>query len=286
MPHARMLACFVAATLGASALTGCTGTSKLASNSLGGWFQKKPSIPEPPPLQVPDKLRDERTLTLRYASWMIANGSLQEASQKYHELLQKNSKDAEAIIGLARIDELNGELPKAEQGYRRAVELGPEVPGPQIALGRFLAGQKRWGEAADAFNRAVIANPCDRQARSELATALVYNGDVDGALSHFVVTDDNATAHYRVAVILKEEGRLGEAEQQLRIALTKNPKLMDARRLLAETAQQGRPQADMSIVPAVHSTQSPPPAVTPAGGRGAVTTQVSRPVGNGHSISG
>ncbi len=235
---ASRLAC-VGALL--AACSGCmnSGAKAIGENPLTAWMRPKPRLEGPPPVQVPDKLVDERDLSIKYARWMVETGRLKEASEKYHSVLKKNPKDVEAIIGLAKIDDLTGRSAEAEAGYLRAVQISPDAAVPQCALGEYFASQKRWSEAIDCYNRAVLADPIDRKARFELAKALVHNGDVDGALPHFIRTVGDAEAHFNTALILKDEGQLREAEEQLRIAVAKKPELTQARLLLAEIA---RPQ--------------------------------------------
>ena len=43
-----------------------------------------------PPIQVPDKLVDERDLSIKYAQWMVETGRLKEAQEKYQTVLKKN----------------------------------------------------------------------------------------------------------------------------------------------------------------------------------------------------
>lgn len=249
--------------------TGClnSGMKTPGQNPLAAWMRPKIKIDEPV-IQVPDKLgaAGERDLSIKYAKWMVETGRLKEAKEKYQLVLKKNPKDVEAIIGLAKIDELTGRQPEAEAGYLKAVQLSPEAAVPQCALGEYFASQKRWPEAIDCYNRAVLADPIDRKSRFELAKALVHHGDVEGALPHFIRTVGDAEAHFNTAVILREEGRMKEAEDQLRIAVAKKPELTQAKLLLAEMS---RPQRrglthDTEFQRASHSDPEAAPIVTPA----------------------
>jgi len=247
-----------------------SGAKLPGQNLLTSWMRPRMKIEVAAPMQVPDKLVDERDLSIKYAQWMVETGRLKEASEKYQFVLRKNPKDVDAIIGLAQIDELTGRQSEAEAGYLKAVQISPDAAVPQCALGQHFASQKRWSESIDCYNRAVLADPIDRKARFELAKALVHHGDVEGALPHFIRTVGDAEAHFNTAVILKDEGRLKEAEDQLRIAVAKKPELTQARLLLAEIS---RPQRrglvhDSEFQRASHteSTASPipSPVVTPA----------------------
>lgn len=282
------------ACLGAlvSPCTGCmnSGVKTPGRNPLTAWMRPRAGFESPPPVQVPDKLVDERDLSIKYARWMVETGRLKEATEKYRAVLKKSPKDVEAIIGLAKIDELTDRKAEAEAGYLKAVQISPDAAVPQCALGEYFASQKRWPEAIDCYNRAVLADPIDRKARFELAKSLVHHGDVEGALPHFIRTVGDAEAHFNTALILKEEGRLQEAEDQLRIAVAKKPELTQARLLLAEIS---RPQRralthDVEFQRASHSeAEGAPlqgPIVTP--GAGPVTMHSIHPSAGNYAVAG
>jgi tetratricopeptide (TPR) repeat protein len=294
VPCSKRLSRLAVACLLSTVATGCAAGR---ANSVAGasdhfysnWFRAKPKIADAPPIQAPSELKNERDLTLKYARWMISCGtgpSLDEATRKYNELLEKDPNDADAMIGLAQIDEINGLPDRAEAGYQKAVDAAPESAGAQGAMARFLAGHKRWPEAVAFYQKAVLADPADRQTRTELAVALVHLGDVEGALPHFIRTVGDAEAHYSAAVVLNEDGRVSDAEQQLRLALAKKPQLLPAKHLLAEIA---RPQRRApSVTPALGAV-SQPPVVTPASGSSRddyASPPYQRPSSSGHSVAG
>ena len=269
------LACLGALTVPCA---GCMsdGVKTPGQNPLTAWMRPKLKIDNPDPVQVPDKLVDERALSIKYAAWMVETGRLKEATEKYQAVLKKNPKDVEAIIGLARIDQLTGRQAEAEKGYLKAVKISPDAAVPQRALGEYFSSQKRWPEAIDAYNRAVLADPIDRCSRCELAKALVHNGDVEEALPHFIRTVGDAEAHFNTAVILREEGHIQEAEQHARIALAKKPEWRDAKSLLTEISRPNRNgmTRDAEFMRASHTESAdgltPGPVVNP----GPVTTQM------------
>lgn len=273
---------------------GCSANraTTVASSGPSSWFsflKPAPKLPEgPPPIVVPDKLKDERELTLTYAEWMVERGQLQVARQKYRDVLEKDPKDVDAIIGMARIDELNGQAGDAEQALQKAVNLSPDTSITHSALGRFYANQKRWTDATDAYNKAVLADPCDKDARYRLAVALVRRGDVAGALPHFIRTVGDAEAHYNAAVILNEEGRVREAQEQAEIAMAKKPDLAKARELLAAIRRPERSgdESAPTIMPAGGRTASRGPAVTPASASSTIPNGRQVRTAVGHSISG
>lgn len=194
-------------------------------------------VPEDEPEIVPE-IKDPTELSLAYARWMEDVGNYVEARRHYSEVAEVKPKNLEAALGLARIDQLNGMNHEAEQGFLRAQKLDPDAPEALNALGQFYASQKRWPEAVAQLNRAMLAAPAEKTYRYNLAVAMVHTGDVNGALPHFVRTVGDAEAHYNVGLILKEEGRMAEAQEHLLLAVTKKPDLHQAQIWLDEVRRE------------------------------------------------
>jgi Flp pilus assembly protein TadD len=211
--------------------------------------------------EVLPPLKDTTELSLAYARWMEDVGNLVEARRKYTEVTESKPKNIEAILGLARIDQMSGRPHEAEQGFLKALKLDENSPVALHALGQFYASQERWPEAVKQLNRAMLSAPTEKKYRYDLAVALVHNGDVNTALSHFVRTVGDAEAHYNVGLILHEEGRLDEAADQMLRAVTKKPDLHEAQYWLDEIHR------EQETVLAAHSTMdaSTVPVVAPSG---------------------
>ncbi len=200
---------------------------------------------------------DEAELSLAYAKWMEDIRNLTEARQHYSEVVERQPECIDALLGLARVDQLSGRTREAEQEFHRALRIDPGSAVALHGLGQFYAVQRRWPDAVDTFHRAMLAAPTDSGYRFDLAVAMVHADDIDGALPHFIRTVGDAEAHYNVGLILREEGRLAEAEQQMLLAVTKKPDLViaqqmldDIRRERGEDYDQGTQLAsDLQIMP-------------------------------------
>jgi tetratricopeptide (TPR) repeat protein len=106
------------------------------------------------------------------------------------------------------------------------------------AVGQFFVAEQRWGEAIQLLNTAMLRNPSERLYQYHLAVALAKSGDIKGCLPHFAKSVGDAEAHYNLGYILTDQGRLDEAQQQFRIALSKKPNLQEAQVLLQEIMAQ------------------------------------------------
>ena len=100
--------------------------------------------------------------------------------------------------------------------------------------------EKALDKAIDFYRRATVADPSSIAAHSRLASALVYKGDIEGALSPLLaaiklsesVDTSSATAElsdvYRTTAIYQISTRQGDAEDSYRNALALNPKNVEA----------------------------------------------------------
>jgi tetratricopeptide (TPR) repeat protein len=255
MPHATLLRAAASGILCVAAC-GCSTmkTPGASKNPLVGWFTPKPKLQEPPPIQVPSKLSEPRTMNIAYARWMLETGKLEEARAKYQIVLKEDEHDIEALIGMGQVEERCGRSEAAVNYYKQAVALAPEKSITHAALGRYYGNAHQWPQAIESLNQAVLNNPTDQTTRLQLAVAIAHTGNVDGALPHIIGAGKNdAEAHYIVAVVLRDEGLRDQAEQQVRIALAKNPQMMEARQLITELSPRGR-QSQSPVVPVAHST--------------------------------
>lgn len=187
-----------------------------------------------PETDVIPEVKDPTELSLSYARWMEDVGNLMEARRHYSEVAEAKPKNLEAALGLARIDQLSGRSHEAEQGFLRALKMSPDSPEALHALGKFYASEQRWPQAVEQLKRAMLAAPAEKSYRYDLAVAMVHMGDINGALPHFVRTVGDAEAHYNVGLILKDEGKLAQAQEHLLLAVTKKPDLHQAQYWLDE----------------------------------------------------
>lgn len=213
---------------------------------------------------APRDIGDPTELSLMYARWREDVKDLPEARKHYGKVAEQNPKNIDAVLGLARIDLASGMTYEAEQGFLTALKLDPNSAAALHSLGQFYGSQERWREAVDMLNKAMLAAPAERQYRYDLAVALVRAGDIHGAMPHFIRTVGDAEAHYNVGLILHEEGRLEEAEQQLLLAVTKKPELHEAQIWLDEIRRARESVVTAAQAPAGYSPASPT-GVQPAG---------------------
>ncbi|MEZ6049035.1 MAG: tetratricopeptide repeat protein [Planctomycetaceae bacterium] len=208
-------------------LTGCA--------SSGGFLAKmKPSSIRKAWNKTQTGLEEPASVHESYAKWQEQQGNLTEARQSYDFVLEKNPKSVEAILGLARLDQLAGQSEHAEQMILRAQAISQNDPAVLSTLGQFYVSQGRFSEATDALKQAAHLSPNDTSIQYNLGVALARSGDLDRARPYFVRTVGEAEAHYNIAFILNEMGQSVAAEQELMASLSKKPSLQSSQQLLGE----------------------------------------------------
>jgi tetratricopeptide (TPR) repeat protein len=200
-------------------------------------------------------LKDPTTLDLAYAKWQEQLGNMTEARERYQRVLHDEPQSIEALLGLARMDQLAGRLMEAEQGFRKALKNSPNDPLVLDALGQFYAAQEKWPQAIDVLKQGLQAAPNDDTLRFHLAVATARSGDIATAKPLFVNSVGEAEAEYNLGLILHDQGKLELAEQHFIQAVIKKPTLEQAqvwvneicieketKNLLAGTSRQSRPE--------------------------------------------
>ena len=251
--------------------------SRLWQPRDGHYARPEEPIPEAEP--EPQKTTE---LSLAYARWMEGVGNLIEARRHYQEVVDEHPEHVDALLGLARIDQLSGKTQEAEQGFLAALRVQPDSPVALYSLGKFYESQERWSEAANSLNKAMLAAPTDQQYRYDLAVALVHTGNLRAAENHFTRSVGDAAAHYNIGLILHEMGQTDAAEQQMLMAVTKQPDLQNAQYWLDEirrereagwAMQESLADSGTTIPGVIQQTSHEEPAHTAA-----------RPPRSGHSV--
>jgi tetratricopeptide (TPR) repeat protein len=111
---------------------------------------------------------------LRQAEWRAAAEVLARGLRRYPE-----AGDLHFLLGHAW--EQLGDLPRAEEAYRRALALHPGLPGGRVSLALLLLRRDRPAEAAAAAREALRAEPDSAAAWRALALALGAAGDRTGS---------------------------------------------------------------------------------------------------------
>ena len=177
-----------------------------------------------------------------FARMAEGNGKRTVARKHYRKALSHNPKAVNAIVGIARLDQHAGHMKNAERGFQKALKLAPKNPDVLQSAALFYASQNRWRDAIRYLNAARAAAPNVAEHRYLLAVVMTKSGDYNGAMPHYTATVGRAKGHNEIGHSLFQRGSHREAEQQIRIALSLNPNLASARRLLARLQNRDQDQ--------------------------------------------
>ncbi|HEX5363518.1 MAG TPA: tetratricopeptide repeat protein [Gallionella sp.] len=202
----------------------------------------------PPHAVNPVRVEHQRTETIdpllerAYLTYRV--GNLEEAQQLYQTMLAKDTRNADAQLGLAAIAQQRGENMLAAHYYasvltldpRNAVAnagmsaLGADNEGDEnrlrallreqnnsaalhFALGNLLIAQSRWGEAQQAYFNAYTLEPDNAEIAYNLAVSLDHLGQSKLAAQYYqralqLDTADNSSFDH--ALVARRIERLGQ----------------------------------------------------------------------------
>lgn len=192
-------------------------------------------------IQIQRQLENDTTYTTLTAAYhAYQSGDLGTAWQRYREVLLKDPKNRDALLGMAAIAQQQGQDDAAVQYYRQVLILDPRDPVAQAGMSSFATGdaaskesrlkqslaqtpqsaalhfalgnlyteQSRWGDAQQAYFNAFRLEPSNALFAFNLATSLDHLGQAKPAAQH-----------YTLALQLNKTGNAGfdRAQTELRL---------------------------------------------------------------------
>jgi tetratricopeptide (TPR) repeat protein len=171
-------------------------------------------------------------------------GRLEEAERLYHQILQVDPRQVDALHLLGVIALQANDTGVAVEYIRRALRQKPQYARAHNNLGLALAAQNRLMEAIGSYREALRLKPAYADAHNNLGNALADLGSLAEAEASYREAlrhkPDYAEAHMHLSIVLKDQGRLAEAEASAREALRLRPEFAEAHNNLANAlADQG-----------------------------------------------
>jgi tetratricopeptide (TPR) repeat protein len=178
---------------------------------------------------------------------------MNEARIAYAQAIKSDPKYVPAYIGMARHWEKVDQHEKAVHTYQEALKLAPRESGLWFEVGMCHARHREWEPALANIVKAIELDRDNRKFISSHALCLYLAGQREDGLARLKKLYGEAEAHYNLAWMLHRMQENDEARQQLQLALQADPKLTDARTLLARlaSAPQAAPSAQAEISPTV-----------------------------------
>ena len=194
-----------ALALGAFACGGSSPTKPAASAPL-------PDEPAPPPRVVP-----KASPLVKDGEAKLQAKDLQGARALFEQAIAADPSDARAHLDLGITAEALGDAKAAEQAYRKAVELAPDLAEAHNNLGVLLRDRDELEEAV------VELNPRSAAAHGNLALALEDSGDAAGAEREYraalEIEPEDVMLRVNLGLLLVNAGQAEPGKAELRRAL-------------------------------------------------------------------
>lgn len=270
--------------------------SSLGQSIKQGWTKINQSLaPQekverpPEPTSVFSQARPSVETYAAMARFCAENGRLAEAEQHYRNALQANPRHLGALLGYAKLKEIQGRPAEAIQIYQRALSFYPQEASVLNNAGLCYARNEQLETAAALLHRAVQLQPKKPLYRNNLAMVLVEMGRSDTALAHLRAVYPEAVARYNLGQLLLHKGQWEAAAEQFAAALEADPSMQAAQAWLEELARRragsppaagaevarlprrpnpGRTEGSWSEISDLPSSgRAGPPSVSPSDGR-------------------
>jgi tetratricopeptide (TPR) repeat protein len=121
--------------------------------------------------------------TLRAAKEKQRARDFAGAAAGYREVLAREPRSVEALVGLGRILEHEGRAPEALDHFERAIAVAPSEPAIRRDAARVLVDLGRWGDAATMLERLVAGDPRDPSDLALLGRAWLEAGCREEAIA-------------------------------------------------------------------------------------------------------
>jgi tetratricopeptide (TPR) repeat protein len=145
-----------------------------------------------------------------------------------------------------------GEFDKAEQSYRRYIELTPENPAAHDAYAALLLKLGRFDESTTSYRTALRYDPAYMSSHQGICTSLMLDGKHDEARKHIKLLYEKAPndgirsgIHFATAVIYTDEGKLDMALEELKKNFALSEKLEDALAMQLDLSNMARVLTEM-----------------------------------------
>jgi TolB-like protein/DNA-binding winged helix-turn-helix (wHTH) protein/Flp pilus assembly protein TadD len=119
------------------------------------------------------------------AKLRLLTGDGDRAASIYRTAIERNPRDADGYIGLARAFEQQNRVDRAAAMYRRAIEVEPDYWAARSAIGKFYVQHGRAAEAVAQLEAATRLVPASALAFNNLGAAMQMSGDLAGAARAF-----------------------------------------------------------------------------------------------------
>lgn len=185
---------------------------------------------------------------------------LAQSREVYSEILRKEPKNVDAMIGLGRMYHVSGEIEKVQEIEQKLRTQHPNNAKVWAWMAVRQGQAKQWDAAADSYHQAVKLDPDNRVYRTHLGFTLARAGRYEEGYAWLSRTMREADARFSLAQMMMHNGDTEQAKQHLAYALQVDPTFKSARDQLAALTADTAPQPLQS--PDVRQVQFTLPRIT------------------------
>jgi len=162
---------------------------------------------------------------------------LSQARQAYQEVLQRDPKNVDALLGLGQLYQVTGEMDKLRDVEQRAQTQYPTNPKVWAWVAVHRAQAKDFDAAAECYHQATKLDPDNRVYRIHLGLTRARPGRYDEGREWLVRSMREAEARYNLAKMMLHNNEPEKARMELRMAIQADPTMHAAKEeLLSLTA--------------------------------------------------
>jgi Flp pilus assembly protein TadD len=188
----------------------------------------------------------------------------EEARAAFRQGLEAGTPDPVAEARLGDLLRREGKLKEAVTSYQRALALQPSMLEAHNGMGMALHGLERFDAAIAQYRKGLVHSPHDAELHNNLGSSLYLKGQFAAALTSFEragKVDPLELSYWRnQLMILKEQGRLEDAQKRLDKALSFLPNHAS---LKNEQLSLNRAKAMRDRLRATPNNAAPRPDTTP-----------------------
>jgi tetratricopeptide (TPR) repeat protein len=285
----------------------------LVALGLAGCTTTKPTAPEAPPPQlgknsiyVPEPADDPEkkdgplacsTMVLFANLWveMVAKDPNKPAAEReqllnkartvYQDVLQREPKNVDALLGLGQMYQVAGEADKLREVEQRLISQYPQNAKVWAWVAVRQAQAKNWDAAIESYQHAVKLDPENRVYRTHLGFTLARAGRYPEGYEWLSRSMREPDARFNLAKMMIHNGEVEKARAELRLCLKADPEMKAAGDLLSALAN-GLPQSGnvlpepSNALPLPNSVAPQPNSVPPLPGNVPTLPNYSAPLPN------
>ena len=158
---------------------------------------------------------------------------LTQARQFYNEVLQRDPKNADALIGTARMYQVTGESDRLAETEKRMREAQPNNAKVWAWIAVRQGQSKDWENAVASYQKAVTLDPDNRMYRIQLGFTLARAGRYDEGFTWLNRSMRESEARFNLAMMMAHNQRPELAREQLTLTLRIDPSFRQASEQLA-----------------------------------------------------